>query len=172
MSAWTVIAHTEVGSGGATTITFNSIAGTYTDLVLLVSDRGNRAATNDALIMKLNGSTSTGRRLFGNGSVVTSTANPDPLNNSSTSTANTFSNIQFYIPNYASSTQNKSWSADGVQENNASSAHQSITAGLYASNTAVTSIELSCETGTGFLQYSSATLYGITKGSSGGVTVS
>ncbi len=37
MSAWTVIAHTEVGSGGVADITFSSIAGTYTDLYLAVS---------------------------------------------------------------------------------------------------------------------------------------
>jgi hypothetical protein len=170
MSAWTVIGHVELTSSN--TITFSSIPQTYTDLVLLVSDRSDRAASNDALILKLNGSTSTGRRLYGSGSTVTSTANPDPLDSADTSTANSFSNIIFYIANYASTTTNKSWFADGVQENNATSAHQSITAGLYASNSAVTSLSVQPETGTNLKQYSSATLYGILKGSSGGVTVS
>jgi hypothetical protein len=172
MSAWTVIAHTEVGSGGASSIEFSSIPSTYTDLVLFVADRSNRSATNDAVIMKLNNTTSTGRRLYGSGSTVTSTANPDPLDVANTATSNTFSNISFYIPNYSNTTTNKPWFADGTQENNATSAYQSITAGLYASTSAVSTITLTVETGTGFVQYSSATLYGITKGSSGGVTVS
>lgn len=171
MSGWVVIRHEELSSNQAS-IVFSSIPQTYTDLILMVSDRSNRAATNDALIMKLNGSTSTGRRVYGSGSTVTSTANPDPLNASNTDASGIYSNIQFYIPNYASTTTQKSWLADGVEESNATSAYQSITTGLYSSNSAITSIELTCETGTGFIQYSSATLYGITKGTSGGVTVS
>lgn len=168
----TLIERIEVGSGGAASITFSSIPQTYDGLYLLVSDRSNRAATNDALIMKLNGTASTGVRVYGSGTSATSTANPDPLNDAATATANTFSNIQFHIPNYASTTTYKSWSADGVEENNATSAYQSFTAGLYASNSAVTSIVLEVETGTGFLQYSSATLYGVTAGSDGTTTVS
>jgi hypothetical protein len=171
MSGWTVISHIRLNS--ANTITFNSIPQTYTDLILLVSDRSDRAATNDALIIRLNNTTSTGRRLYGSGSTTTSTANPDPLNASDTATANTFSNIMFYIPNYSSTTINKTWYADGVQENNSSTnAYQSITGGLYASNSPVTSINLAPETGTNLKSGSSATLYGITKGSSGGVVVS
>jgi hypothetical protein len=171
MSAWTRIAHIRLSSDN--TITFDNIPQTYTDLILLVSDRSDRAATNDALIMRLNNTTSTGRRLYGSGASTTSTANPDPLNVSDTATANTLSNIMFYIPNYSSTTTNKTWYAEGVQENNSSTnAYQSITVCLYASNSAVTTINLRPETGTNLKSGSSATLYGITKGSSGGVTVS
>lgn len=170
MTGWTKIDHIRLSSDNQ--ITFNNIPQSYTDLILLVSDRSDRAATNDALIIRLNNTTSTGRRLYGSGSTTTSTANPDPLNVSNTATANTFSNIMFYIPNYSSTTTNKTWYADGAQENDATSAYQSITVGLYASNSPVTSINLRPETGTNLKSGSSATLYGITKGSSGGVVVS
>jgi hypothetical protein len=166
----TLIEHIELDSD--TTPTFSSIPQDYTDLLLLVSDRSDRAATNDAIIMKLNGTTSTGRRLFGSGTTVTSTASPDPLDAANTDASGIYSNIQFYIANYASTTQYKSWSADGVEESNATGAYQSITAGLYSSNSAVTSITLEPETGTNFKAGSSFTLLGITAGSDGTTTVS
>lgn len=173
MSAWTVIAHTEVGSGGIAEIEFTSISGSYTDLKLVVSDRSNRSLQNDGVLIKLNGTNISRRWLYGNGSSPASgTADFDSLNTANTATANTFSNYEIYIPNYASTTTNKSVSIDAVAENNATEGYQLIAAGLYSSNTAVTSIALDLLIGTLFLQYSSATLYGITKGSSGGVTVS
>jgi hypothetical protein len=60
-----------------------------------------------------------------------------------------------------------------VTENNATNANQGISAGLWSNNAAISSIRLfytgsSNDIATG----SSATLYGILKGSSGGVTVS
>ena len=161
-----------VGSGGAASITFSAIPQTFTDLVILLSDRSSRSATNDGVEIKLNGATPTGRRLYGSGSSVVSDTSPEPLDGGSTTTANTFSNIQIYIPNYASTTQFKSFSADGVFENNATTAFQSIIAGLYSSNTAVTSVTLSLDTGPLFVEHSSASLYGITAGSDGIVAVS
>jgi hypothetical protein len=168
---YTLIAHQELGSAQGS-IVFNSIPQIFTDLKLVISDRSNRAATNDAILINLNGTSSSGRRLFGTGTTVVSTADTGVLNTADTSTANTFSNIEVYILNYSVTTRNKSWSADGVTENNGTNAYPSIVAGLYASNSAVTSITLVNETGTAFLQNSSATLYGITAGSSGGVVVS
>ena len=43
-------------------------------------------------------------------------------------TASTFSNVEIYIPNYTSSTY-KSWSADGVVENNATISAQALIPG-------------------------------------------
>lgn len=169
----TLIQRVEVTEpAGRAAIEFTVIPQTYTDLYLVVSDRSNRAATNDALILKLNGTTSTGNRLYGSGSGTTPTANPDPLNASNTDASGIFSNIEFYIPNYTSTTEYKTWIANGVEESNATSAYQAITSGLYSSNSAVSSITLNVETGSGFVQYSSASLYGITAGNDGITTVS
>jgi hypothetical protein len=75
-----------------------------------------------------------------------------------------------YIPNYTGSTA-KSVSVDGVMENNATYAAAGIIAGLWNDTAAVTSVSISSEVAT-LVQYSSATLYGILKGTSNGVTVS
>lgn len=161
----TLLERVEVGSGGAASITFTSIDQSYDALVVLVSDRSNRAAVNDAVILKLNGTTSTGRRMYGSGSSITATSAPDPISAANTSTANAFSNIQFVISNYSSTTKYKPWLADGAHETNATLAYATLATGVYSSNSAVTSITLTPETGTGFLQYSSAALYGVTFGS-------
>ena len=76
------------------------------------------------------------------------------------STANTFANGEFYIPNYAGST-NKSVSADGVTENNATAARATLTAGLWSNTAAINQITLLPIAGGTFAQYSTATLYGI-----------
>jgi hypothetical protein len=175
MSAWTVIGHVEVGSGGAAEIEFLSIPQTYDDLLLLVSARTTNAATNDNLILIINGVTTnqSRRRLNGTGSAAQSSSSATSIGlqvNGDTSTASTFGNASLYIPNYRAS-QSKSFSIDGVTETNATEAFTNLIAGLWASNDAITSLELDGD-GTDFKQYSSATLYGITKGSSGGVVVS
>lgn len=171
MSAWTFIAHTELSS--TTSVTFTSIAGTYTDLCLLLSARGSQ---DDTLSILFNGSDAnfTGRLLQGNGSSTASFARTDTFAgyvSTTTDTSNTFGNAMIYIPNYSGST-NKSFSIDAVSENNATGADQSIYAGLWSQSAAITSITLRNLGAQGFLQFSSATLYGILKGSSGGVSVS
>ena len=179
MSAWTVIAHTEVGSGGATDIQFNSISGSYTDLALLCSLRTNRGDVWDWLKVNFNSNTLnySARLLYGSGSSAQSVNNgittylQAALINGNSATSNTFDNVLIYIPNYSGSTA-KSVSIDSVTENNATTAFQLIGAGLWNDNAAITSITLDQEIGTSFNQYSSATLFGILKGSSGGVTVS
>jgi len=177
MSAWTVIAHTEVTSATQASITFSSIPATYTDLVIKLSIRSTQAAAVDGVNISLNGSTSdrSHRRLIGGGSGSgnsgTGTNGEIALISSANNTASTFGNAEIYIPNYQS-TVAKSISADGVSETNATEAYQGIYAMLWnpTSNVAITSIALT--TAANLVQYSSATLYGITKGSSGGVTVS
>lgn len=161
----TLLERVEVGSGGASSITFTSIDQSYDALVVLVSDRSNRAAVNDAVTIKMNGTTSTGARMYGSGSSITATASPDPISAANTSTSNSFSNIQFVISNYSSTTKYKPWLADGAHETNGSPAYHTLATGVYSSNSAVTSITLEPETGTGFLEYSSASIYGVTFGS-------
>jgi hypothetical protein len=164
-TGYTFIASNTVGSGGAATVTFSSISGTYTDLVIKASLRTNRADDSiDGLILQFNGDTGanyTNRELFGSGSSVGSNTTPRAgLINANQATSNTFSSTEIYIPNYAGSA-NKSLSSDGVTENNATAAYQTLDAFLWSNTSAITSILFKQSNGTAFVQYSSFYLYGI-----------
>ena len=171
----TKIATVTVGSGGSASMDFNSIPQTFTDLLLVYSVRTDRSGlVQDNTTLKFNGSTAnvTDRSLYGPGSgsglSATSTGGLTYAVGAG-ATASTFGNTAIYIPNYAGST-NKSYSGDSVTETNASGAFMSIVAGLWSQTAAITSLSIT-QVGT-IQQYSSATLYGITKGSLAGVTVS
>lgn len=176
MSAWTVIAHTELSSGTAADIVFSSISASFTDLCLVVSGRSTADEAGNGAIMKIepNSSSANGsiKYLQGNGSTATSSSDTYiwARLNSTSYTASTFANTSVYIHNYASS-NDKSISIDTANENNATANRMAITAGLWSSSAAISSLRILPEGGS-FAQYTSATLYGITKGSSGGVTVS
>ena len=171
-----VIQHQELGSAQAS-IVFSSIPQTFTDLLFVLSMRGNRSSQNEYAQIRPNGLNTnlTVRYLFGDGSSAGSNSDgPQPavFVNGNTSTANTFSNSSIYIPNYAGSSA-KSMSIDSTTETNATAALMGIAAGLWNSTAAITSLELHpAAGGTTFLQFSSATLYGIRRGSDGIVTVS
>ena len=155
-----------VGSGGAATIDFTSIPQTYTDLKIVLSARTDRAsASQDGLLVKLNGSTTgfTYRNLIGDGSAASSSNGSTATAlraTASTATASVFSNGEFYLPNYTSS-NNKSYSSDNVIENNATAATQNLYAGLWSNTSAVTSISITSENSANFVQYTTATLYGV-----------
>jgi hypothetical protein len=161
------IASVTVGAGGAASMDFNSIPGTYDDLVLRVSVR-EESTNNFEFGCQINGSTSAiynYRFITGNGSAASSdnrsnqTSNNTFILSSSNSTASTFGNAELYFPNYAGST-NKSMSADTVGENNGTTAYARLVAHLFASTSAITS--LSIRLGSGDLaEYSTGTLYGI-----------
>lgn len=168
----TLIQHTELGSSQSS-IGFSSISSSFTDLMLVCSLRSD--TSNGDIGIKFNSSTSnfSNRYLFGNGSSAASgTAYGNYVGRASSSnyTASTFGNFTIYIPNYRSSSA-KSYSSDAVEENNGTTAIQAITAGLWNDTSAITSIDLYQLNGANLVQYSSATLYGILKGSNG-VTVS
>jgi hypothetical protein len=164
-NTFVALATVTVGSGGAAEIEFASIAGSYTDLMLVASLRTNRTTSTGSYVkFTLNSSTSnfTTRLLLGNGSTATSDtlARVAGVENNAGSTANTFSNFSVYIPNYAGSS-NKSYSVDGVVENNATEAFTLLSAGLWSDVSAITNIKLIPEPSGSYVQYSSATLYGI-----------
>jgi hypothetical protein len=165
-STYELIAKSEVGSGGTANIEFTSIPSTYTDLLINFSGRDTAASNFNNVLIKLNGVTTDQSRLVlqGSGSAVaSSTDTPIYVEGvvSASSTANTFSNVSIYIPNYASSTTHKSVSIDGVSENNATFGYTVFVAGRYASNTAVSSITLTDNGANTFVQYTTAYLYGI-----------
>ena len=159
-----------VGSGGVASITFSSIPATYTDLVIKASVRTNNNAVFDNAQVRFNGDTGTNySRLYlvGDGSTTISfkaASNnayfPSYCFNAANATANTFSNTEFYIPNYTSANF-KPISADAVSENNATAAYDGLHSGLWSSTAAITSINIAPGSGTLLNQYSTFTLYGI-----------
>lgn len=155
-----------VGASAVFTIGFNNIPQFYTDLMVKFSGRDTNSATATNLFFRLNGDTGNNysiTRLQGNGSAAssdrTSTTNVlQTVYNAATSTSNTFSSIDIYLPNYTSSNF-KSCLIDTVTENNASAANQELIAGLYRSTNAITSLQILA--GIQFVQNTTASLYGI-----------
>jgi hypothetical protein len=158
-----------VGAGGASSINFSSIPSTYTDLKLILSTRINVSRT--ALFVRLNGSSSgyNYKSIWGYSSAVASYGGSGAAEwqiqypGSTSDTANTFNSSELYIANYSSSAY-KAASSDTVRENNASgseSAHQVMMAHLWQNTAAITSIAITVQTGNDFVQYSTASLYGI-----------
>jgi hypothetical protein len=165
------IASVTVGAGGAASMDFTSIPGTYTDLIIKVSARDARAVVASSIVLQINGSTASSgsyRRIYGDGSAafsdsdVSQTVVQSGHSDGNNATASTFGNVEIYIPNYAGSA-NKLFSSDGVAETNAATTFMSLVAGLWANTAAITQVTIKPATAVNFLQYSTATLYGIKK---------
>lgn len=159
------IGSVSVGASGNATIEFTDISQNYTDLKMVFSLRSDRAAAIDIVYFKFNNASTnyTNREFFGSGSAIGT--NPDTsmaisYSTAANATASTFANGELYIPKYASGTL-KASSGDIVSENNATAAYQTLQSNLWANSAAVTSILIYPVLGTKFVQYSTATLYGI-----------
>lgn len=154
-------------------IEFLSVPQDATDLLMLLSLRTDRNLQGDGFYVRFNGSVSgySQIRLIGDGSSVSTDYGAGSLMaNAATATSNTFGNASFYLSNYTT-TANKTYSNEGVSENNATTAFMGLNSGVWANSSAITSIAISPEGGTNFLTGSMISLYKITKGS-GGATVS
>jgi hypothetical protein len=162
-NTYTLIEAKTLGTTTAS-VTFSSIPATYTDLSLVMSGRTNDGgATGTWSTFEFNGSVApSGIYIFGAGSGTPSsgTAHKAPLENGGGSTANTFSNAWLYIPNYANTSYNKSYSVDGVVETNGTEAYQALIAGLISTTNAINAIKITPGSGS-YVQYSSFYLYGI-----------
>ena len=159
------IATVTVGSGGASSIDFSSIPSTYTDLCLKFSVRNSQAANSTQMFLKINSTDGTSIVLRGNGATASSFSDASLIENgratADSATASTFSNGEFYIPNYTNATNKKSISSDVVSENNGTTAYVELTAGLSTSTSAITALSINFGGSGNFMQYSIATLYGI-----------
>jgi hypothetical protein len=158
------IATVTVTSATQATLEFTSIPQTYTDLFITLSARADTAAI-DVVGLTVNGggtTVGTNRYVDGSGSAFRSGAvnNYQGLKQPSSYTANIFSNIEMYIPNYISGL-NKFISSNNTTENNATEAYMGYSGSLWANTSAITSLTLSNGGGGNFVQYSTATLYGI-----------
>ena len=162
------IASVTVGSGGAASIDFSSIPSTYTDLCVKLSTRISTAANRESVKLTFNGNASnySRKRLYGFESGAASDGASGQtfieigLVPAASATSNTFSNDEIYVPNYAGNT-NKSVSYEVIAENNSSASYVDLMgAGLWSDTSAITSLTLTPNSGS-FVQYSTATLYGI-----------
>jgi hypothetical protein len=162
-TTFTKIADVTVGSGGAASIDFTSIPSTYTDLCLVFSLRSSDGSDYCGLKFNNSSSSFSSRQIYGNGSGAGSTtrSNNDLTGSQTPSvyTSNVFSNNAIYIPNYTGSA-NKSYSRDSVFENNGTNAIQTLEAGIWSNTSAINQVTLVHPSAT-FVQYSTATLYGV-----------
>jgi hypothetical protein len=143
-----------------------SYSSDYTDLQLVMSIRTAASGSYDYGLITFNNNTSnySTRLIYGDGSSAasfnwgSSAQSSTGMINNSSQTSNTFSSVQVYIPNYSSS-NNKSFSIDTVQENNGT-AFMAMAAGLWSNTSAITSIKIAGESGS-WVSGSSFYLYGI-----------
>jgi hypothetical protein len=173
-TTYTLIASNTVGLVGASSVTFSSIPATYTDFVLKASLRSTSIYTAGFSFVRINGNSSSiynSIALAAEGGSPSSETNPYGTTtqfpfatmNGTGTTANTFNNCELYIPNYASSNY-KSISVDGVNENNSTSGQpisERFVATLFSSTSAISSLYFYDITGGNFTQYSTFYLYGI-----------
>jgi len=165
-TTYTLIASTVAGAGPTYAVDFTGIPSTYTDLVLRCSIRDGASAVEGNCFIKFNSSSTSdysNTRVRGDGTNAASSRQNSQNEirfqvNGNTSTSNTFSQAEIYIPNYASS-NNKQISITIATENNATLAYIEGQAGLRSNTAAITSINLIA--GNSILQGSSFYLYGI-----------
>ena len=164
---YTLIEHKKLDTAAAS-ITFSNIPQNFTDLYLVTSLRSTISATAVTARVKFNSSDANFslRRLIGLGNIGVGSDTGSYTNEFVTvtganSSANTFSSVGMYIPNYRGS-NSKAFSIDSVYENNATTAYTIIYSSNWAQSEAINSIELYPNTDS-FSVGSSATLYGINR---------
>lgn len=158
------IASVELASAAAS-INFTSIPQGYTDLKVVVSAR--LSSGNGFMLLDFNGLSTANfshKVLEGNGSSIYSFTSGNT--NYATGlvgggdTANTFTNVEFYIPNYTGS-NNKSVNIDGVTENNGTTAYADLVAMLWSNTAAISQFKLTTSSAVNFATNTTATIYGI-----------
>jgi hypothetical protein len=157
--AMTLVSTVTVGSGGAASIEFTGIPGTGKDLLILFSARSASTGTNDYSALRFNGAstTYTAKWLYGQTPSVGASNNWNIAFNGASTSASTFGNAIFYVPNYTSSIA-KSISVDAVTEDNATEAWQNLLSGSWNGTAAITSAAI-VTLGGNFVQHSTASLY-------------
>jgi hypothetical protein len=159
-STYEPIATQTLGSA-ASSVTFSSITGTYTDLVLIVTPQSSSGTAS--VDIQLNGDTGTNYSLtflYGDGSSAASgLASNNAVANGGTavSTASTFLINTVQIMNYSNTTTYKSL----LTRANNTAGNVLTSVSMWRNTAAVTSILLKLSTGANFTTGSTFTLYGI-----------
>ena len=148
-------------------VTFSSIPGTYTDLVVRWSARLDNGSVDERFTLNSTGGTSHSETILKWNPVVykasgraTGIGYVETMAVSSSWTPYTFSSSEAYIPNYANTSYKKPFSVISMTENNDADAWCTSVAGLLNTTSAVTSITIKPTTGN-YVAGSSFYLYGI-----------
>lgn len=163
-NTYTAIATTTVGAGGASSIDIQNIPNTYNDLLLVLSLRGSTNSWNSHRLYFNNSNSSLSYvYLLGDGANASASSGANGYIGTiggTNTTTNTFSSSCIYIPNYTSS-YNKSYAVENVAENNATTGYLAVVAGMWTSSSVINRITIVSDGAANWVQYSSATLYGI-----------
>jgi hypothetical protein len=154
----------------AASVTFSAIPSTYTDLAVRMSVRNDGESYTDYFSLTINSDSTT---LYSVTFLQGTDTTPSSVRSSSATalrvynatsgaaTANTFSSVELYIPNYTSTT-NKPIGSFGVSEaNDAANTKMQAVAGLYRNTTAISSLSFTVNFAANFVSGSSFYLYGI-----------
>jgi hypothetical protein len=164
-STYTPIATNTLGSASGS-VTFSSISGSYTDIVLVANVQRATTAENPSLTLRFNSDTGTNysmTNLVGSGSTASSSrqSSQNMMNFSyfsMASASNTFSTFILNMMNYSNSTTYKTV----VGRSGDAAGGTQATAGLWRSTSAITSVTITNDgSPTNFSAGSSWTLYGI-----------
>ena len=147
-STYTLLQRVSVTSG-VSSVTFSNIPQTgYTDLKIVASTRNLAANTLGLLGISFNGvTTNLSSRImygFGNNLGTSDYATFYAIwgyTDGATATASTFASTEFTVPNYTNAS-NKLVCVDSINENLATDGRQSMTAGLWSSTAAITSVTI------------------------------
>jgi hypothetical protein len=157
-STYEKIATNTLGST-TTTVTFSSIAGTYTDLVLVIA--GTSIGADYTITLRFNsdtGSNYSATFLQGNGTAASSTRDTTQTSMNAGSITTVQSNSIISIQNYSNTTTYKTVFGRA----NASGARMRNYAGLWRNTAAINSVAVTTN-GTDFATGCTFTLYGILK---------
>ena len=144
-NTYEAIATQTLGSAAAS-VTFSSISGAYTDLVLVVSGRSARAAADDSLYMQFNSDTGSNYSYTdfrGNGITTSSSRassqtffRPAANIDAASQPAGTFTPVIISINNYSNTTTYKT----ALSRNNLAAGEVTAVVGLWRSTAAISTI--------------------------------
>lgn len=164
------IATQTVGAGGASSVEFTSIPGTYTHLQIRCIARADRAGnTYEGVAFQFNSDTAgnySAHNLSGDGSSATAeaAANASNMNavliSAASAGASTFGAGVIDILDYANTNKYKTIRTLGGMDNNGSGIVR-FSSGSWRNTNAVTSIKMIATNGSNFVQYTTFALYGI-----------
>lgn len=158
-------------SSGQSSISFSSIPQTYTDLLLKTSIRDANSSdnfSNDVLRFNNDTGNNYNRYSFRSSGASTDSASSTGFNyivyqyqNGGTATTNAFGSSEVYIFGYTAST-NKLVLYHASQETNSTSpVYQTLHSAAWLSSSAINTITITSLNSFNFVQYASASLYGI-----------
>ena len=155
-----------VGSGGASSIEFTDIPPIYKHLKVRMLLRSDTAAVQSTSKIEINGDTGAnykGHELRGDGSTASATSTSGirvHVTPAASAAANIFGACIIDIPDYANTSKNTTVRVLGSHDRNGAG-QVNLYSGLWVNTSAVTSLKFTDEGAGNFVQYSTASIYGI-----------